>query len=579
MSELEIDQQLVDAIDKGRVVLFLGAGFGLAPSTSGERETLDGRGLAAHVASAFQGSIPAEIDAESWRLDDLVALLERRLSIARPAIEAVIRDHLRSSAELQTLESYVLLRRLLSARPDLFPHIVTTNWDHGIEASLDGLPNVSVRSVIADNDLFQPIGSANDLLVYKIHGDIERPDVRLIISRPDYDTYERERPLLVERLRGLFAQRQLVLLGYSAADENFRRLIRSLQFDLGDRFAGGCIVVPQLRDQDELWCSDANIRHIPATAQDFLKAVARRLCIVRLGATGRAPVTVGHPRSEIFELDQGLKKLASEIRKIHNLKEVWVSRTPAGSHPNKRLAETVLLFLADRCSEARSLTLGTGRTIESVAAELWPTMFTNTIRIRSSIVIAGDSLGYAEPARIVDSAVAQLGEGRALATTMRLPSIEDMDPTGAAALSELADQYLQAALGADVILGSARPFDWFGGETLYGRTIPFDRQFRATRAQLESTMRELEVAAIHHMAVVNQAGEDVTEVVRTRLTESNWTPIHPRVSDLALAAGSRRRVVVVAAGAEKSDAVRALLHAGALNTLIVDHDLAMELIR
>ena len=92
-------------------------------------------------------------------------------------------------------------------------------------------------------------------------------------------------------------------------------------------------------------------------------------------------------------------------------------------------------------------------------------------------------------------------------------------------------------------------------------------------------MRELEVAAIHHMAVVNQAGEDVTEVVRTRLTESNWTPIHPRVSDLALAAGSRRRVVVVAAGAEKSDAVRALLHAGALNTLIVDHDLAMELIR
>jgi hypothetical protein len=98
----------------------------------------------------------------------------------------------------------------------------TTNYDKLIETALRTAGKiVDVKSALAQLANTQP---RRDATVYKMHGDVERPD-EAVATRDDYEKYASQRGAFINALAGDLVSKTFLFLGFSFTDPNLEQVL------------------------------------------------------------------------------------------------------------------------------------------------------------------------------------------------------------------------------------------------------------------------------------------------------------------------------------------------------------------
>lgn len=162
-----MNETIKSAIEKGELILFLGAGASKGGNTSTGAEILDGEALARELAK--EACIPYFDELLDEVYTAVRLKLEARLD---PVLERLFR-HIRPSVEYDVLGKFAWRR------------IYTLNIDDGIERAFrNSMQNVHIRlsaDAIEDRDAF-----FNRLDIVKLNGSIDRLREGIIFSSIEY---------------------------------------------------------------------------------------------------------------------------------------------------------------------------------------------------------------------------------------------------------------------------------------------------------------------------------------------------------------------------------------------------------
>lgn len=197
--------ELAKRINPEKTVLFFGAGSSIpsgAPSVS-------------KIIERFAQNY--NLEREGYSLSELASLIEQ-LQSRKQMIDTlrVLFKNLTPTGSLLNLPLYN------------WKNIYTTNYDNLIEQSYDR--KQKSLSVISSNFDFTVQKIPESTKLFKLHGTIERDEVdgvhsRIIISENDYDLTSEYREHLYTSLSMDLAGADLVIIGYSLADNHIKDLI------------------------------------------------------------------------------------------------------------------------------------------------------------------------------------------------------------------------------------------------------------------------------------------------------------------------------------------------------------------
>ncbi|WP_238967001.1 SIR2 family NAD-dependent protein deacylase [Vibrio alginolyticus] len=162
------------------------------------------------------------------------------------------------------------VRRFRVLAPNM---IVTTNWDNLLESIFDGLANVVVRKDSC------PKVASNGKNIFKIHGDLGRPD-SIVVTQSQYFSFQREDTYLNRKIYTLFSEASPIFIGYSLTDPNIGFLYDEVYADLGEEKPPAFMIVhPSVSDnvleESRLLFQDKNIFIIKAEIGEFLEDLAK----------------------------------------------------------------------------------------------------------------------------------------------------------------------------------------------------------------------------------------------------------------------------------------------------------------
>src|SRR5260370_14101862 len=106
--------------------------------------------------------------------------------------------------------------------------IWTTNFDVLIEEAL----RANSKSIdIKSRDADMGFGRKRDIVLYKMHGDIARPD-EIIICKNDYERYAKTHPIFQNTLEGDLLTKTFLFLGFGFSDPNLNYMLGHLRATL-----------------------------------------------------------------------------------------------------------------------------------------------------------------------------------------------------------------------------------------------------------------------------------------------------------------------------------------------------------
>lgn len=197
------------ALDEDASALFVGAGLSVAAGYVNWKDLL--RNLAA--------DLDLDIDKET----DLVALAQFHVnhSGGRAGVNRTLITELTKNAT--PTENH----RLIADLP--VSSLWTTNYDHLIEDALRAINRLVDRKV-SKEDLART-RPRRDAVVYKMHGDIDRPE-DAVLTKQDYDHFDRERNPFAVQLQGDLMSKTFLFLGFSFTDPNIEYVLARLRSSL-----------------------------------------------------------------------------------------------------------------------------------------------------------------------------------------------------------------------------------------------------------------------------------------------------------------------------------------------------------
>jgi phosphoribosyl-ATP pyrophosphohydrolase len=190
-------------LEAGNAAVFAGAGL------SAPAGFVDWRGLLRGLAE----ELDLDVDLET----DLVSLAQFHVNAngrSRNRLNQVVIDAL--SADTPPTANHRLLARL--------PITTwwTTNYDRLIETSLrDAGKIVDVKADVMQLANTKP---RRDAIVYKMHGDVDRPH-DAVVTRDDYEAYPRDRGAFINALAGDLVSKTFLFLGFSFTDPNLEQVL------------------------------------------------------------------------------------------------------------------------------------------------------------------------------------------------------------------------------------------------------------------------------------------------------------------------------------------------------------------
>lgn len=206
---MDLPLGLVNALESGNCVLFIGAGAGY--------ETLDEHGAMGPAGVALAHSIATRFSIDTEGNDDLAAVAQ--LAESRHSRAKLI-SHI--DRELSTLQPSEDLKWLLSMT---WKAVYTTNYDDVIEKCYSQNPNPTQRPVpIATNSEFAPWDPRFEVPIFHLHGSLASPEGResILITEADYARFRSRRQMLFDHFRLSFSGTPILYFGYRNRDPNWQ---------------------------------------------------------------------------------------------------------------------------------------------------------------------------------------------------------------------------------------------------------------------------------------------------------------------------------------------------------------------
>lgn len=265
------DAFFIERLRQGRCVLFVGAGLSVACGLPGWEALL--RQVAATADGAGQLVDAEGLDAllRKGRWLDAASVLRQWLGPQRfnSALLALLRN-----PSVRPGPTHRLLAGLR------FRVIVTTNFDRLIEAAVGpGVPSVTHR----DAEAVAQYLAEDTPFIYKVHGDIDRPD-SIVLSSDEFARMVWGSPAFQRTMSALLLTSPVLFAGYSHADLDFDLMFREHVALFGQnharRYALMQVVGPEDRAQVDVLRGKA-IQVIPyrdhAEVPQFFERLAERV--------------------------------------------------------------------------------------------------------------------------------------------------------------------------------------------------------------------------------------------------------------------------------------------------------------
>ncbi len=211
MSKEELIRNYTKAIREGNAAIFGGAGL------SRPSGFVDWKGLLKPLAVDIKLDIEKEHDLLS------VAQYYRNQRRTRHGINQAIMDAF--SKDAATNENAKIVTRL-----PIFTYW-TTNYDEVIENGIkEANRNPDVKS---ESDQLSNMKRDRDAIVYKMHGDVNRP-ANAVLTKEDYELYEFRRLLFRTALKGDLVSKVFLFIGFSFEDPNLDYILSQIHSLLGE---------------------------------------------------------------------------------------------------------------------------------------------------------------------------------------------------------------------------------------------------------------------------------------------------------------------------------------------------------
>ncbi|WP_248768128.1 SIR2 family protein [Pseudomonas sp. MWU12-2345] len=247
-----MNKDLQGAIEKGDLILFLGAGASKGCTTS-KGPVLDGSGLAKFLADIGGYSYDDE------PLDEVYSAVRAKLGARLDSsLEDIFRNATPSS-EYSDLASFAWRR------------IYTLNIDDALETALRLTRvqklhiHLSAQAVIDQDSFF-------DRLDYvKLNGTIDRLDEGIIFSSSDYAKATTRSLPWYEQCGSDFIRSPILFIGTKLNEPLLKFHIERYKSTTGKAPGRSYVITPSASDFQKASLSEYNIEHIPGTLSDFTK--------------------------------------------------------------------------------------------------------------------------------------------------------------------------------------------------------------------------------------------------------------------------------------------------------------------
>lgn len=205
-------QDYGEAIAHGYAAVFAGAGLSKGSGYS------DWKGL----LKEFAEELGLDLEIET----DLVAVAQYHITASEQKRN---RLHQKLVDEFSTAVQLSPAHRILAELP--IRTYWTSNYDDLVEAALkDAKRKIDVKRSSAALPL---TGKDADAIVYKLHGDLGDPET-IIITRDDYEEYERKFPGFFTQLRADLTSKTFLFVGFSFSDPHLDFILTQLKRDFGE---------------------------------------------------------------------------------------------------------------------------------------------------------------------------------------------------------------------------------------------------------------------------------------------------------------------------------------------------------
>ena len=252
-------ESLFQAISKGEVVLWAGAGLSLyagLPSGVQLREIL------------YEGLTPLEKEEVgkesdlSHLADEICVLKGNRNYIIQTLKDTFRRDFLSTETH-----------KVISQIPH-FRNIITTNYDSLFE-SVYG----SGKLNIIFSDDHTPYIDDKKVNLFKIHGDLSAPN-SIIITESDYNNFfskDTEQNTIWSVIKGIIATKSILFIGYSLEDTNVEVVFNKIREKIGENRKECYFVAPNISTTKSIKLNRANIHPIPLTGEKLFEELIEYL--------------------------------------------------------------------------------------------------------------------------------------------------------------------------------------------------------------------------------------------------------------------------------------------------------------
>ncbi|MBN2684826.1 MAG: SIR2 family protein [Pontiellaceae bacterium] len=286
----ELPFGLRQAIDSGTCVLFLGSGIGRHMRDADGKHAPTGWELAEEIAQHFKIESSTELD-----LARAAQIVELRKG--RPELEAFLRT------KLGGLTPDDMLKWLFSFR---WKAIYTTNYDDSIEKAYDLLsePQQKPVSINITEDI-KPIDPRFDVPIYHLHGKLsggENPHI--VITEKDYARFREKRRMLFDALRHDIATSNILYIGYSNRDPNWKLVHEELSAEFSAAKMPQSYRIDPSADIIDVEILEAqNIHTLKLTYEDFYKAGLTDLSAEKIDYSQISKARQGVPRDLLPAFD------------------------------------------------------------------------------------------------------------------------------------------------------------------------------------------------------------------------------------------------------------------------------------
>jgi len=242
------------AIDEGVAAVFVGAGLSVPAGVVDWKELLR--------------DIAAELDLNIDEETDLIALAQFHYNHARSRgriNQKLIDEYTKDAIPTKN-------HHLLASLP--ITSAWTTNYDHLLEDAFNAA-HKRVDKKVAQPD-FALTKPKRDVVIYKMHGDADRPD-EAVLTKADYERYDEKHHLFSIQLKGDLLSKTMLFLGYSFNDPNVHYLLARIRSLVGENVRPHYWIT---RDADKNSKSSAHDKKIQRHRIEDLKTYGIRTLLV-----------------------------------------------------------------------------------------------------------------------------------------------------------------------------------------------------------------------------------------------------------------------------------------------------------